>query len=110
MTYPLEKYKFYIDEKNRKVIAISTYAGRYVKGVAKCDPRDEFDIEKGKELAAARCAVKVAEKRVKNATKKYADATKQSDEAFAFAHSMLGYVITSQAELLEAKAHLKEMV
>jgi len=41
--------------------------GKPVRGVAKCAPNDEFDINKGKELAAARCNLKVAQKRVKKA-------------------------------------------
>ena len=63
--FPLERYKFYI-AKN-KVIAVSTYAGKTVRGVAVCADSDTFDIEKGKRLAAARCNVKIAEKRLKNA-------------------------------------------
>lgn len=63
--FPLEKYKFYI-AKN-KVIAVSTYAGKTVRGVAVCADSDTFDLEKGKRLAAARCNAKVAEKRLKNA-------------------------------------------
>lgn len=109
MAYPLEKYRFYIDEKNQ-VIAISTYAGRYVKGVAKCDPRDKFDLEKGKKLAAARCAVKIAEKRVKQANSKYMEATLEAEKKFAYAHEMLDYVIRSNNELLEAKDNLKKLV
>lgn len=60
----------YIVTKN-KVIALSTYAGRTVRGVAKCSPHDVFDVEKGKKLAAARCNEKVAEKRFARAAEKY---------------------------------------
>ena len=31
------------------------HAGRIAKGYAKCSPDDEFDMETGKKLAAARC-------------------------------------------------------
>ena len=49
MNYSLDKYKFYEynDPKGKKTVsAVSTYAGRTVKGYAKCDPRDNFNIEK----------------------------------------------------------------
>lgn len=63
--FPLSKYQFYIN--GNKVIAVSSYEGRRVRGVAKCNPIDEFDLEKGKRLAAARCNAKVAERRLKRA-------------------------------------------
>jgi predicted phage tail protein len=65
-----DRYKFYqyVDEQGRQVVvAVSRHAGRTVKGYAKCDPDDEFDLELGKKLAAARCAVKIAKKRNANA-------------------------------------------
>ncbi len=74
MSFPLEKYKFYTSPNARMVFAFSTYAGKPVLGVAKCAPEDEFDIEKGKKLAAARCNLKVAEKRMKRAARKHEEA------------------------------------
>ena len=38
----------------KKVIAIGTYRGKSVRGVAKCDPKDTFNPETGKKLAIAR--------------------------------------------------------
>ena len=70
------KYKIFKNEENGLVIAVSTYAGKNVKGVAKCDPRDTFDFEKGKELAIARCNAKIAEKRKKRAYHKKLEAEK----------------------------------
>ena len=61
------EYKYKIDEKKRTIVAMSTFAGRTVVGVAHCAPADEFNIETGKKLAAARCSVKIAEKRMKRA-------------------------------------------
>lgn len=54
-----------------KVIALSSYAGRPVRGIAKCHPNDTFDVEYGKKLAAARCNYKIAVKRHKAAQDKY---------------------------------------
>ncbi len=53
-----------------KVIALSTYAGRTVRGIAKCHPNDEFNEEYGKKLAAARCNQKIAAKRYERAFRK----------------------------------------
>ena len=61
-TLNMTKYNFYTDGKT-KVVAVSTYAGKVVRGVAKCDVNDTFSFEKGKELAAARCNEKIAKKR-----------------------------------------------
>ena len=65
--YTNDKYTYFVADKQKKVVAVSTYAGKIVRGVAKCDPRDEFSIETGKKLAAARCNLKVATKRAKRA-------------------------------------------
>ena len=60
------KYRYYTNGKN-VVVAVASYKGRTIRGVAKCSEQDEFDLETGKKLAAARCAVKIAKKRVKYA-------------------------------------------
>lgn len=70
--YPLEKYRFYTNGK--KVFAVSTYAGKEVRGVASCHPNDTFDLQYGKALAAARCEAKVAQKRLKRAQQKKSEA------------------------------------
>ena len=43
-----KRYK-YVRDGGNTVIAISTYAGKTVKGIAKCDPNDNFsyDYENG---------------------------------------------------------------
>ena len=58
------KYRYYTNGENI-VVAVASYAGRTIRGVAKCSDQDEFDLETGKKLAAARCAVKIARERVK---------------------------------------------
>ena len=85
--YPIEKYQFkvyeHINEDNTKssiVMAISTYNGKIVKGVAKCMSSDSFDLETGKKLAAARCDLKVCEKRKKALEKKRAEIAKKLQE------------------------------
>lgn len=75
---PLDRYDFYVPEtchgKPYQVIAVSSFAGRKVRGIAKCNPKDAFDLEKGKALAAARCDRKIAKRRMARAADKYSDA------------------------------------
>ena len=73
MNYPLEKYRFYI--AGRKIIAVSSYAGKTVRGCSICHPDDNFDLETGKRIAAARCNEKVAAKRLNRASQKSIEAT-----------------------------------
>ncbi len=75
MEYPLSKYKFFVF--GNQVVAVSTYAGKTVRGVAKCHPDDAYDVEKGKMLAALRCNARIAEKRLNRANEKVKDATRQ---------------------------------
>ena len=72
MSFPLEKYRFYTN--GNRVIAVSTYCGNTVRGVAICHPDDNFDLEIGKRIAAARCTEKVAEKRLARASNKAIEA------------------------------------
>ena len=77
--YPLEKYRFY--QNGNRIIAVSTYGGRTVRGVAICHPDDKFDMDLGKRLAAARCNEKVAAKRYARATQCY----KAAEDAYRVA-------------------------
>jgi hypothetical protein len=45
-----------------------------VRGIAKCNPEDNFDIETGKRLAYLRCKAKFYRKKLQRARKAYADA------------------------------------
>ena len=87
------EYKYKIDEAKRTIVAMSTFAGKVVAGVAHCDPNDEFVIDDGKKLAAARCSVKIAEKRMKRA-----------NECYAWAKECVEYWTAE----LEKMAHYKE--
>ena len=58
------KYRYYTNGENI-VVAVASYKGRTIRGVAKCSEQDEFDLETGKNLAAARGAMKIARERVK---------------------------------------------
>ena len=82
MNYPLEKYRFY--EAGNKVIAVSSYCKKPVRGVSVCAESDNFNLETGKRLAAARCNEKVCAKRVARANMKVKQA--QDDLARAQKH------------------------
>lgn len=88
--FSYEKYNYFTDDEN-KVIAVATYAGKPVRGVAKCDPKDTFDLATGKELAAARCNAKVAKKRKANAFKQMNIAKTQFEAAQKQYHDMMNY-------------------
>ena len=102
--FPLEKYKFYI--AGNRVIAVSSYGKKRVRGVAVCHPEDAFDLQKGKELAAARCNMKVAEKRLKRSGEKLLAAKDKIIMATNEGTKMAEYYKDS----LEAYQHAKEDV
>ena len=113
MKYPLTKYKFYQYKNNKggiTVVAVSTYAGRTVKGYAKCDPADEFDLEKGKQLAAARCNLKIAQKRQMRAAEKYMEASFAVDAAIDKFDSMKQYYMDSVDQVDEAAEELRNLI
>lgn len=105
-TYTNDMYTYFVADKQKKVVAVSTYAGKIVCGVAKCDPRDEFSVEDGKKLAAARCAVKIAKKRNANANAQKKRAYNELVEKQYRLQKMNDYVADSQAALNEANNEL----
>lgn len=102
-----EKYK--VITLPTSVIAISTYAGKTVKGIAKVDPRDTFDPEVGKQLAIARCAEKIAIKRQKRAEKKINEAQCQLDAARRHYEKMAAYLSDARDEVFDAGARVQEV-
>ena len=116
--YDINKYKCYgYDEKNEDgsirahcVVAISTYAGKTVKGYAKCHPDDTWDWEKGKALAIARCAEKIAAKRNARATRKVAEAQDILAEAINYLNDMTEYFADSADEVARTNAHVVELM
>ena len=98
MSFPKSKYKIF-KSKDNKVIAVSTYAGKTVKGVSKCDPRDSFDQTFGEDLAIARCSHKIAKKRAKRAKAEQAKAIKSVDAAMRKMQKMNKYVMDAESEV-----------
>lgn len=108
MKYSLDKYK-YFNRSNREVIAVSTYAGKTVRGVAKLTPGDAFDEAKGRELAAARCNEKIARKRLARATKKMAEAKASYEKEKAWYDRMVGYYNDSMQAANAARENVREL-
>lgn len=114
--YPIEKYQFKTYEtinangtKSTVVIALSTYGGKVVRGVAKCMENDAFSLEHGKKLAAARCDLKVCTKRQKRALKKFNESSIALDEAQVHFNEMLRYYSESVKECLDAASRLADI-
>ena len=102
----MARYRFI--ETNNKVICISTYAKKVVRGVAKCSPNDNFDIEIGKRLAQLRCDEKIADKRANRALDKYLEAEDILAEAKADYDDMRRYYDDSEHKHDKALADLVE--
>lgn len=106
--YPIEKYHFFTSKN--KIVAVSTYAGKSVRGVAKCDPRDEFDMEKGKALAAARCAERVATKRQARAKIEFNRAYANFTKAQKRLEDMNVYMVDSKKAVIAAKENINTIL
>ena len=98
-------YKYHVSET--KVVCISSFAKRPVRGIAKCDTNfDTFDVETGKKLARLRCDVKVSEKRAQRATTKLAEAQVAFEAAKARLEKMQNYLSDATTELAQAQNDL----
>lgn len=100
----MNMYKFVVTDN--KVICLSSYMGRTVRGVAKCAPGDEFNEEFGKKLAQARCDVKVARKRHERATQKYLEADELYCRAEDHLNQMDDYLWNAEKEMVAAEKTL----
>lgn len=103
------EYKYKIDEEHKTIVAMSSFAGRTVAGVARCAPDDVFDVEAGKKLAAARCALKIAEKRMKRAEECHTAATRAFNYWADFKAKMESYDTDSAKAYVQAVATLAEV-
>ena len=107
--FPLDRYRFFVCDGN-KVVAVSSYAGEKVTGTAKCAPEDTFSLEKGKELAAARCNVKVAKRRYNRAREKSREASNELTSAIASFTKNMSYFDDSLDALMGARRDLKNVM
>ena len=101
------RYNYFVADN--KVVCVSHYAGKAVRGIAKCDPKDEFNLDDGKDLAQARCDLKIADKRLKRSNDRYAEACALVEEAMAYKARMEDYQRESLDEYVVAKQKLVDL-
>ena len=106
--YPMEKYRFY--STTNKVVAVSTYEGKTVRGVAKCDPRDQFDMEQGRQLAAARCNQKIAMKRQRRAQRELNKSIAAYDQAQKHLYKMNDYYEDARGAVKNANSRVDTLL
>ena len=111
--FPIEKYHFKDfkqtnpdGSESHVVIALSTYAAKTVRGVAKCNASDEFSIKTGKELAAARCDVKVCHKRLRNLSKKRYELAKRISELARYYEEVTQHYNSAAEDLVASHERL----
>lgn len=100
------KYNYY-NTKN-SVVCVSYYAGKPVKGIAKCNPEDEFDLEVGKKLAKLRVDAKIATKKAKYAADKYYAARKAYQDAKAHLEDMSSFMNKTADEMIAVRTELEK--
>lgn len=101
----MARYQTYLAGE-KKIIVVSRYAGKVVRGVAKCAPGDAFDMQKGEKLARLRCDEKISEKRVARSREAYEDACKALIKAQARVAAMKDYMDDAAAEYAEVQTEL----
>jgi hypothetical protein len=107
MKYPIEKYNIVIHQHPEyhgvEIIAWSTYAGKAVYGKAICRNGDTYSEETGKRLAIARCAAKIARKRLKRADKLSLEANRACIDAKRHLDKMNHYYEDARNEVIETE-------
>lgn len=106
------KYKFITHDTPRGIetIAISSYAGKAVRGKAICHPNDSYDKYTGREIAAARCDLKIANKRKKRALDKLIKAEELKEMVDNYCAQMNEYYNDAKKSAIEAEDFLLELL
>lgn len=87
------KYRIYTANRDKTVIAVSSFAGKTVKGIAKCDPKDTPDLEKGITLAILRCDEKITAKKITRGKEKVETAAKELEFAQTKYEKAIQYLV-----------------
>lgn len=93
----------------KKIIRTKKFAGKSYRGIAKCDPVDDYDQEKGEELALARCEAKIANKKMQIAILRFNTAQKQLRYAYDRMIKANNYYNKAIHELNEANMFLENI-
>lgn len=112
--YKGHKYQIELSNNDRTITAISSFAGKIVQGVAKCDPEDTPDTEKFIELAILRCDAKIAKKKInrgleklKRAGDEYKKANKHLSNAVSYMDDAEKFYNETMLELEAFEASVK---
>ena len=108
-----DRYKIYSYTRKdgvKEIVALSTYAGKKVKGKAVCDPTDEYNENVGKELAKLRCAVKVDAKRVRRANEERNELLKIQVNIEKLIQKNTKYLVDSLIREEEDNARLNDLL
>ena len=103
-----KKYHFYYNEDNQTVVCTTLYKCQMVRGIAKCDPEDEFDLELGKKFAYLRCRAKFTRKKFKHALKVERDAFVVANKAKYRLDKAREFASDSEMQLVNAMVELNE--
>lgn len=104
-----EKYHFYYHEDKKTVVCTTLYKGQMVRGIAKCDPEDEFDLEFGKKVAYLRCKAKFARKKFKHALKVEREAFVVANKAKYHLDKASEFVSDAEMQLVNAMVELNDL-
>lgn len=113
--FPIEKYKFFIHDIQtdeglvKEVVAVSSYGGKRVRASARCAPGDTFDLEKGKKLAATRCALKISKKRFRRASQKFQEANRMCDNVRRHFYKERKYYVDAANQFQEINKELNKL-
>lgn len=102
----MARYKFY--KADNKIVCVSSFAKKAVRGIAKCAPNDDYDEEKGKRLAQLRCDAKIAQKRVDRAMEMVDKAWENYRMATNWCSKMNSYVTDAIIRRDEAQKWLED--
>ena len=103
------KYKCFTNNKD-VVVVVCRYAGRPIRGVAKCSPNDTFDLEKGTEIAKTRANLKVAKMRKKRALEKRREAESIAVKAWDDSREAHAYWMDARNQYKQLEKHLEEIL
>ena len=103
-----DRCKFYYNKDEQTIICTTLYKGQAVRGIAKCNPEDEFDLELGKKLAYLRCRKKFLRKKMKRALKAERDAIVAEARAKYNLDSAREFVSDSEMQLSSVINELEE--
>ena len=106
-----DKYSFYYDLKCdiKKVICVTYYKGKPIKGIAKCAPCDDFDISVGEKLAYLRCKNKFLKRKSEQATSAYSKAVVAAGKAEMNRLNAIDFFNEVSSELYAARQELASL-